>query len=107
VWLVNTGWTGGAYGEGHRMPIDATRALLRAALGGHLADAAYRTDPIFGLEVPVEVPAVDSSLLDPRGTWADPEEYDAKAHELAAMFRENFIRFGDVDDAIVAAGPRA
>ena len=107
VWLVNTGWTGGAYGEGHRMPIDATRALLRAALGGHLAEAAYRTDSIFGLEVPVEVPAVDSSLLDPRGTWADPEEYDAKAHELAAMFRENFIRFGDVDDAIVAAGPRA
>jgi phosphoenolpyruvate carboxykinase (ATP) len=105
VWLVNTGWTGGAYPEGHRMPIDATRALLRAALGGHLADVPYRTDPIFGLRAPLEVPSVDSSLLDPRGTWADPEEYDAKARELAAMFRENFARFGDVDGAIAAAGP--
>src|SRR5215212_5732757 len=106
VWLVNTGWTGGAYGVGHRMPIDATRALLRAALGGHLSSVPYRTDPVFGLEVPAEVPAVESSLLDPRSTWARPEEYDAKARELANMFRENFARFGDVDDNIVAAGPR-
>src|SRR5215210_6689763 len=107
VWLVNTGWTGGPYGQGHRMPIDATRAQLRAALDGHLSSVDYRTDPVFGLEAPVEVPAVESSLLDPRSTWARPEEYDAKARQLANMFRENFARFGDVDDNIVAAGPRA
>jgi phosphoenolpyruvate carboxykinase (ATP) len=106
VWLVNTGWTGGQYGEGSRMPIAATRALLRAAISGELDDAAYRTDELFGFEVPVEVPDVDSSLLDPRSTWADPEAYDAKARELADMFRENFSKF-DAGDNIVAGGPRA
>ena len=90
VWLVNTGWTGGQYGEGARMPIKATRALLRAALAGELDGVEYRTDDVFGFEVPVDVPGVDSKLLDPRGTWRDPEAYDAKARELAQMFRENF-----------------
>src|SRR5688500_4314574 len=105
VWLVNTGWTGGQYGEGSRMPIGATRALLRAAISGELDDATYRTDELFGFEVPTDVPHVDSSLLDPRSTWADPEAYDAKAHELAAMFRDNFSKF-HADDNIVQAGPR-
>ena len=104
VWLVNTGWTGGMYGEGERMPIQATRALLRAAISGELEDVQYRTDELFGFEVPVEVPDVDSKLLDPRSTWRDPEAYDAKAHELAAMFRDNFTKF-DADDNIVAGGP--
>ncbi len=104
VWLVNTGWTGGQYGEGSRMPIAATRALLRAALSGELDDASYRTDELFGFEVPVEVPDVDSSLLDPRSTWADPEAYDAKARELADMFKSNFSKF-KADDNIVAGGP--
>ena len=72
VWLVNTGWTGGPYGEGSRMPIKATRALLRAAIAGELAGVEYRTDPLFGFEVPVSVPGVDSSLLQPRLTWANP-----------------------------------
>jgi phosphoenolpyruvate carboxykinase (ATP) len=107
VWLVNTGWTGGPFGEGHRMPIAATRALLRAALEEGLRSVEYRTDPVFGFEVPVEVPGVDSTLLDPRSTWADPKAYDRRAAELATMFRQNFGQFeGTVDDSVSAAGPR-
>ena len=105
VWLVNTGWTGGPYGEGERMPIQATRALLSAALSGELAGVEYRTDPIFGFEVPVSVPGVSDGLLDPRTTWADPEAYDEKARELAKMFNDNFAKF-DADDNLVEAGPR-
>ena len=104
VWLVNTGWTGGPYGEGQRMPIQATRALLRAAISGELAGVEYRTDSLFGFKVPVAVPEVDSGLLDPRLTWADPEAYDANAHALADLFRANFNKF-DADDNIVAGGP--
>jgi len=107
VWLVNTGWTGGAYGEGERMPIVATRALLHAALSGKLAIVEYRTDELFGLAVPVEVPGVDSKLLDPRSTWRDPSVYDARARELARMFRDNFEKFRrDAGEAVAAAGPR-
>ncbi len=79
VWLVNTGWTGGPYGEGDRMPIAATRALLHAALSRRLDRVGYRTDPVFGFEVPLDVPGVDPRLLDPRSTWRDPEAYDQKA----------------------------
>jgi phosphoenolpyruvate carboxykinase (ATP) len=104
VWLVNTGWTGGPFGEGERMPIAATRALLHAALAGGLDTVDYRTDAVFGFEVPVEVPGVDSTLLDPRSTWSDPQAYDAKAKALAEMFRENFERFDD--PGLAAAGPR-
>ena len=107
VWLVNTGWTGGSYGEGRRMPIKATRDLLHAALSGKLDSVEYRVDDLFGLEVPVEVPGVDPTLLDPRSTWADPAAYDAKARELAQMFRDNFARFEDVAPGVAAAGPRA
>ncbi len=108
VWLVNTGWTGGPFGEGERMPIVETRALLSAALAGQLADATFRRDPVFGFEVPVEVPGVVSRLLDPRSTWRDSEEYDRQASELARMFRENFEQFAaDAGEAVVAAGPRA
>jgi phosphoenolpyruvate carboxykinase (ATP) len=106
VWLVNTGWTGGPYGEGHRMPIDATRALLSAALSGDLDDAEYRRDDVFGLDVPVAVPGVDAALLDPRSTWRDPERYDVRARELAQMFQRNFERFADVSPGVAAAGPR-
>ena len=105
-WLVNTGWTGGPYGEGHRMPIRETRALLHRALEGRLKDVRFRTDPFFGFEVPVSVPGVVSSILDPRGTWRDPERYDAQAKKLAEMFRRNFASFIDhVDDDVKAAGP--
>jgi phosphoenolpyruvate carboxykinase (ATP) len=107
VWLVNTGWTGGPYGEGHRMPIQATRALLHAALSGGLAGVEYRIDPVFGFEVPAAVPGVQTSLLNPRLTWADPSAYDVKARELADMFRRNFERFDEVSPTVAAAGPRA
>ncbi|HEX7626233.1 MAG TPA: phosphoenolpyruvate carboxykinase (ATP) [Gaiellaceae bacterium] len=107
VWLVNTGWTGGPFGVGQRMPIQATRTMLHAALSGELEHAEFRTDELFGLEVPVRVHGVETKLLDPRSTWRDPEEYDRKARDLAAMFVDNFAkRFADVDESIRAAGPR-
>ncbi|HEY7707119.1 MAG TPA: phosphoenolpyruvate carboxykinase (ATP) [Gaiellaceae bacterium] len=107
VWLVNTGWTGGPFGEGERMPIQATRALLDAALSGALDGAEVREDPVFGFEVPVSVPGVDDTLLDPRSTWADPDAYDEKAAYLAGKFQENIAKFPDLDPAVVAAGPGA
>jgi phosphoenolpyruvate carboxykinase (ATP) len=106
VWLVNTGWTGGPYGDGHRMPIHATRALLRAALSGDLDRVGSREDPVFGFDVPVEVPGVDSALLDPRSTWRDPSAYDEKARFLAARFRENFAKFASPESEVARAGPR-
>jgi phosphoenolpyruvate carboxykinase (ATP) len=105
-WLVNTGWTGGPYGVGHRMPIKATRALLNAVLDGSLADAEFRTDPVFGLAVPTSAAGVDTSLLDPRGTWSDAAAYDEKARQLAELFRANFEQFEtDTTDEIRNAGP--
>jgi phosphoenolpyruvate carboxykinase (ATP) len=107
VWLVNTGWTGGPFGEGERMPIQATRAMLGAALAGELDGLEYREDPIFGFEVPAEVPGVDQRLLDPRRTWRDGNAYDRKARELARMFRDNFEQFADgAGEDVVAAGPQ-
>jgi phosphoenolpyruvate carboxykinase (ATP) len=107
TWLVNTGWTGGPFGEGRRMPIAATRALLTAALSGALDGADYHVDPVFGFAVPAEVPDVDSSLLDPRSTWSDPDAYDRKARELAQMFRTNYEHFeADAPPEVAAAGPR-
>jgi phosphoenolpyruvate carboxykinase (ATP) len=106
-WLVNTGWTGGKYGVGSRMPIKATRALLNAALDGSLRDVAFRTDPNFGFAVPVSVPGVDSAILDPRGTWADKDDYDATAARLVTLFTNNFARFADhVDQGVRDAAPR-
>jgi phosphoenolpyruvate carboxykinase (ATP) len=106
VWLVNTGWTGGPFGVGHRMPITATRGLLHAALSGMLDETEFRTDSVFGFEVPLHVPGVQTALLDPRSTWRDPEAYDAKARELAGMFRANFEQFAaDAGEAVAAAGP--
>jgi phosphoenolpyruvate carboxykinase (ATP) len=106
VWLVNTGWTGGPYGEGRRMPIAATRSLLHAALSGDLDGVEYRVDPVFGFEVPAAVEGVEPTLLDPRATWRDPDAYDRKAHELAELFRQNFAAFaGEVDPAVASAGP--
>ncbi len=108
VWLINTGWTGGPYGEGRRIPIPHTRALVNAALDGRLKGIACRRDPVFGLDVPESCPGVPDELLDPRGTWADPERYDRQAARLAAMFRENFEEYADeVDPRIRAAGPGA
>ncbi|MBO6853907.1 MAG: phosphoenolpyruvate carboxykinase [Marivivens sp.] len=103
-WLVNTGWTGGAYGTGSRMPIKATRTLLSAALDGSLTEATFRKDPNFGFDVPVTVAGVDSSLLDPRSTWADKEAYDKQAAKLVEMFAENFEQYVPyIDDDVKAA----
>lgn len=105
-WLVNTGWTGGAYGVGHRMPIKETRALLHAALDGSLKDVEFRADSNFGFMVPVSAPGVDTSILDPRSTWANPEQYDEQAAKLVQMFCENFKIFeAYVDELILHAGP--
>ena len=102
-WLVNTGWTGGAYGTGSRMPIKATRALLTAALDGSLAEANFRKDPNFGFDVPVSVPGVADILLDPRRTWNDPDGYDAQAEKLVKMFSENFTQYeAHIDDDVRA-----
>jgi len=103
-WLVNTGWTGGAYGTGKRMPIKATRALLAAALDGSLNDGSFRKDPNFGFDVPVLVPHVDAKLLDPRSTWADAAAYDAQAKKLVEMFAANFAQYVPyIDDEVKAA----
>ncbi|MFN3953569.1 MAG: phosphoenolpyruvate carboxykinase [Pararhodobacter sp.] len=103
-WLVNTGWTGGAYGTGSRMPIKATRALLTAALNGSLQQAEFQRDVNFGFEVPVAVPGVADALLDPRRTWADADAYDAQAARLVSMFAENFAQYVPyIDDDVKAA----
>jgi phosphoenolpyruvate carboxykinase (ATP) len=109
-WLVNTGWSGGkATMPGiKRMPIKATRALLNAALDGSLNNAEFRDDPNFGFEVPVAVPGVDAKLLDPRGAWADPAEYDRTAQDLVRKFIENFAEFeAHVDEGVRRAAPVA
>ncbi|HUF56499.1 MAG TPA: phosphoenolpyruvate carboxykinase [Thermohalobaculum sp.] len=107
-WLVNTGWTGGAYGTGERMPIKVTRTLLSAALSGELEGVDYRTDPHFGFEVPVRVDGVEDSILDPRSTWDDPAAYDAQATELVGMFQKNFAQYEPhVGDDVKAAAPKA
>jgi phosphoenolpyruvate carboxykinase (ATP) len=102
-WLVNTGWTGGAYGTGTRMPIRATRALLNAALHGKLADVEMRTDPFFGFQVPIALDGIDDTLLTPRETWADKAAYDEQARKLVGMFSENFRKFENYVDAEVNA----
>ena len=105
-WLVNTGWTGGAYGTGSRMPIKATRALLAAALDGSLNKADFRRDDYFGFDVPIAVPNVESAILTPRDTWADKAAYDTQARKLVEMFIANFEKFMDhVGEDVRTAAP--
>ena len=105
-WLVNTGWTGGPYDEGHRMKLAHTRAMIRAALDGKLDTTATKKDPVFGLDVPAAVPGVPADVLEQRSTWKDGKKYDAAAAKLAGMFRENFAKFADqVSEAVRKAGP--
>jgi phosphoenolpyruvate carboxykinase (ATP) len=102
-WLVNTGWTGGPFGVGERMPIKVTRTLLNAALDGSLNMVKFRRDPNFGFEVPESAPGVPDDLLNPRLTWDDPEAYDAQAQRLVEMFAENFKTYADeAGDAVMA-----
>jgi phosphoenolpyruvate carboxykinase (ATP) len=107
-YLINTGWSGGPYGEGERIDITATRDMVRAVIEGRLDSGNTRTEPFFGLNIPGEVPGVPSEILDPRGTWSDKEAYDRQAERLASLFRENFLQFeGEVDREVVEAGPSA
>lgn len=107
VWLVNTGWTSGAFGTGHRMPLEHTRAIISAILDGTLSEIETREDPIFGLHVPVHVPDVPPELLDPRSTWDDPDSYDRMARELAEKFKQNFLNYADeAGEAVANAGPK-
>ncbi len=106
VWLINTGWSGGAYGTGKRIKLAYTRVIARAALAGELDNVMTETDPVFGLAVPAEIKGVPNRVLNPRTTWPDPIAYDAQARKLAAMFRENFETFGSVESAIKNAGPK-
>ena len=105
-WLVNTGWTGGAFGVGKRMSLQYTRAMVHAALDGRLAQAEFSIEPAFGLSIPVTCPDVPAELLNPRNAWADKHAYDAQARLLASKFVENFRRF-DVPESVRQAGPRA
>ncbi|HHX42236.1 MAG TPA: phosphoenolpyruvate carboxykinase (ATP) [Armatimonadetes bacterium] len=106
VYLVNTGWVGGPYGVGSRISISYTRAMVDAAITGRLDGVAWRTDPVFGIEVPAECPGVPPELLDQRSNWASPAEYDHRARELADRFIRNFAQFKDVPKEISQAGPR-
>jgi phosphoenolpyruvate carboxykinase (ATP) len=108
VWLVNTGWTGGPYGTGHRMNIAHTRNMVRAAINGELDGAAFVVDPVFRVAVPTHVPGVPDEVLVPRTTWEDKSAYDATARKIAALFAENFAKYADgVSQAVRDAGPIA
>ncbi|WP_345244106.1 phosphoenolpyruvate carboxykinase (ATP) [Pontibacillus salipaludis] len=105
VFLVNTGWTGGAYGEGHRMKLSHTRSMIHAALEGELNSTETVIDPIFGLEIPAHCPGVPDDVLIPKRTWKDEAQYEEKAHELATKFHENFKKFDGVSKEIRNSGP--
>jgi phosphoenolpyruvate carboxykinase (ATP) len=106
TWLINTGWTGGKYGVGKRIAIQETRKMVRAVLNDGLRNVEFRRDPVFGFEVPVTAPGVDSRLLNPREMWSDPEEYDRVQSGLAEKFRANFGQFRNlVRPEVAAAGP--
>jgi phosphoenolpyruvate carboxykinase (ATP) len=105
-WLVNSGWTGGIYGVGRRMPIKATRALVTGALDGSLKNAQFRTDPYFGFSVPTSVAGIEPHLLYPMKTWKDKSAFDETARKLVGMFQKNFVKFeSDVDADVKAAAP--
>ncbi|HTN74381.1 MAG TPA: phosphoenolpyruvate carboxykinase (ATP) [Pirellulaceae bacterium] len=107
AWLINTGWSGGAYGVGERMKLSYTRAIINAIHAGQLADAPLVEDEIFGLAMPTACPGVDAKVLSPRQTWSDPAAYDLTARKLAQLFHDNFAKYADVaSDAIKSAGPR-
>lgn len=106
VYLINTGWTGGKYGVGKRMPLHLTRLMVDAAVNGTLKNAQYRHDEIFNLDVPVHIADIPDSLLDPRTQWQNESDYEATALELAGKFRQNFGRFPNTGIDILQAGPR-
>ncbi|MFC4776589.1 phosphoenolpyruvate carboxykinase (ATP) [Paenibacillus sp. GCM10023252] len=105
VYLINTGWTGGVYGQGERIKLHYTRAMVSSALSGELEQGEFSTDPVFGLQVPLHVAGVPDEVLRPRDSWADGEAYDRQALELAGRFVRNFERFAGTNDAVKAGGP--
>ncbi len=106
VWMINTGWSGGPYGIGHRMKLPYTRAMITAALEGKLDHVSYEAHPVFGMMMPLSCPEVPSEILNPRNTWADKNDYDVKAKDLAKQFRKNFEKYeAGVNDEIKAAAP--
>ena len=106
VYLVNTGWSGGAYGVGKRIKIKYSRAMVTAAISGALDIVKYRHDDLLNLDIPTEVEGVPSEILDPKHTWVDKDSYDLSAKKLAQMFVENFRKFENVSDEIIEAGPK-
>jgi phosphoenolpyruvate carboxykinase (ATP) len=107
VWLINTGWTGGPHGVGHRMKLSHTRQMLSEALEGNLNNVNFKLDDIFGLAIPEKVEGISNDVLIPRNTWDDKTAYDKKAQKLAQMFAENFEQFeGEASDELIKAGPR-
>jgi phosphoenolpyruvate carboxykinase (ATP) len=107
VWLINTGWSGGAYGTGSRMKLSYTRAMITAAMTGQLDNVSYEAHPVFGVLMPTTAPNVPSEILIPRNTWADKEAYDKKANELAQLFVKNFAKYADqANDEIRSAAPK-
>jgi phosphoenolpyruvate carboxykinase (ATP) len=108
AWLVNTGWTGGSYGEGSRIKLAHTRAIIDAIHSGELAKAPTQTEPVFGLDIPSACPGVPSEILSPKSSWSDKSAYDATAAKLAEMFRKNFADYADqATDQVQGAGPKA
>ena len=106
VYLVNTGWTGGPYGEGHRMKLHYTRSMVTAALNGELEKVDFQPHPVFQVEIPTTCPEIPSEILDPKNTWKDKDAYDRTAQELARRFAENAEGFSEVAPEILSAGPR-
>lgn len=107
-WLVNTGWSGGAYGVGHRMKISHTRAMVNAALDGTLEKVEFVKDPNFGVLVPTSCPNVPDEVLQPKNTWSDKSAYDAAAADVAKRFEKNFAQFEEhVDSKVKAAAIRS
>lgn len=107
VWLVNTGWSGGAYGKGQRMKLKYTRAMITAALNGELDDVEYKQHEVFGLNMPATCPNVPDEILFPRNTWEDKNEYDKTAQELAKKFNKNFEKFAEyANDEIMTGAPK-
>jgi phosphoenolpyruvate carboxykinase (ATP) len=108
VWLINTGWSGGAYGTGKRMPLKLTRAIVDAIHSCAVTNPKVERDPIFGFDVVTEVPGVPRNILRPRDTWADKSAYDATARKLAGLFNENFKTYASgVTEEVRVAAPAA
>ena len=108
VWMINTGWSGGPYGIGHRMKLEYTRAMITAALEGKLNTVEFEAHPVFGMKMPKTCPGVPSDVLNPRNTWEDKADYDVKAKDLAKKFVDNFEQYKSMaSEEILAAAPKA